>query len=48
MAEVYERMGSLHSALDEVRRGRLLDTPEGAKAQDAWVQRLEKAQAVMP
>ncbi|MEW6434122.1 MAG: tetratricopeptide repeat protein [Myxococcota bacterium] len=48
MAEVYERMGSLHSALDEVRRGRLLDTPEGAKAQDSWVQRLEKAQAVMP
>lgn len=48
IAEVYERMGSLHSALDEVRRGRLLDTPEGAKAQDSWVARLEKAQAVMP
>ncbi|GMU63480.1 MAG: hypothetical protein AMXMBFR34_52430 [Myxococcaceae bacterium] len=48
MAEVYERMGSLHSALDEVRRGRLLDTPDGAKAQDPWVQRLERAQAVTP
>jgi tetratricopeptide (TPR) repeat protein len=48
MAEVYERMGSLHSALDELRRGRLLDTPEGAKAQDAWLLRLEKAQAVGP
>lgn len=48
LAEVYERMGSLHSALDEVRRGRLLDTPDGAKAQDSWVLRLEKAQAVTP
>lgn len=48
LAEVYERMGSLHSALDELRRGRLLDTPEGARAQDAWVERLEKAQAVTP
>lgn len=48
LGEVYERMGSLHSALDEVRRGRLLDSPEGAKAQDSWVERLEKAQAVMP
>lgn len=45
LAQVYEKMGSLHSALDEVRRGRLLDTPEGAKAQDAWVARLEAALA---
>ncbi|MCA2981887.1 MAG: O-antigen ligase family protein [Myxococcaceae bacterium] len=45
LAQVYERMGSLHSALDEVRRGRLLDTPQGAKAQDAWVARLEAAVA---
>ncbi|MCU0695125.1 MAG: O-antigen ligase family protein [Myxococcaceae bacterium] len=45
LAQVYERMGSLHSALDEVRRGRLLDTPEGAKAQDSWVARLEAALA---
>lgn len=48
LAEVYERMGSLHSALDEVRRGRLLDSPEGAKAQDSWVLRLEQAQPVLP
>ncbi|MEW5739578.1 MAG: O-antigen ligase family protein [Myxococcota bacterium] len=48
MAEVYERMGSLHAALDEVRRGRLLDTAEGAKAQDPWVERLERAQGVLP
>ncbi|MCC6338279.1 MAG: O-antigen ligase family protein [Myxococcales bacterium] len=48
MAEVYERMGSLHSALDEVRRGRLLDSPDGAKTQDPWVERLEKAQAATP
>jgi tetratricopeptide (TPR) repeat protein len=43
LAQVFERMGSLHSALDEVRKGRLLDTPEGAKAQDPWVARLEAA-----
>jgi len=48
IAEVYERMGSLHAALDEVRRGRLVDTPEGAKAQEPWVERLEKAQAISP
>lgn len=45
LAQVYERMGSLHSALDQVRHGRLLDTPEGARAQDAWVSRLEAALA---
>lgn len=43
LAEIYERMGSLHSALDEVRRGKLLDTPEGATAREAWVDRLEGA-----
>lgn len=48
LAEVYERMGSLNSALDEVRRGRLLDSPEGAKAQDAWVDRLEGARVRPP
>jgi tetratricopeptide (TPR) repeat protein len=48
LAEVYERMGSLHSALDEVRRGRLLDSPEGAKAQDPWVARLEAAMGQLP
>lgn len=45
IAVVYERMGSPHSALDEVRRGRLLDTAEGARAQDPWIARLEAALA---
>jgi Flp pilus assembly protein TadD len=50
LAECLERMGSLHSALDEVRKGRVLDSPAGAKAQDAWVDRLEAAmtQAIVP
>ncbi|MBI5478151.1 MAG: O-antigen ligase family protein [Deltaproteobacteria bacterium] len=43
VAEVLERMGSLHSALEELRRARLLDTPEGARSRDAWLQRLEAA-----
>lgn len=43
LAEVYERMGSLHSALDEVRKGRLLDSPDGAKSRDPWVARLESS-----
>lgn len=41
LAEVFERMGSLHSALDSLKRGTQLDTPQGAQAQAAWVQRLE-------
>lgn len=45
MAEVFERMGSLHSALDAVRRGRMLDSPAGARAQDLNVARLEAAVA---
>ncbi|MFO0594790.1 MAG: hypothetical protein U0228_05785 [Myxococcaceae bacterium] len=45
IAEVLERMGSLHSALDEVRKGRTIDTPNGAKATDAVVERLERALA---
>lgn len=48
IAEVYERMGSLHSALDEVRRGRVLDSPEGAKSRDAWVDKLEGAVSQPP
>ncbi len=44
LGHLYERMGSTHSALDEVRKGRTLDTPAGAKAQDAWVAKLEGAQ----
>ncbi len=47
LAEVYERMGSLHSAADEVRHGRLLDSPEGAKSKDEWLKRLEN-NSVMP
>ncbi|MGV3625166.1 MAG: tetratricopeptide repeat protein, partial [Archangium sp.] len=43
MAETLERMGSLHSAIDEIRKGRLLDSPDGAKAQDANLARLEAA-----
>lgn len=42
LAELYERMGSVHSAVDEVRRGRLLDTPEGARAKDALMDRLTR------
>jgi tetratricopeptide (TPR) repeat protein len=45
MAEALERMGSLHSALDAIRKGRTLDTPSGAKSQDANVARLEAAMA---
>lgn len=41
MADVYERMGSLHPAVDEIRRGRLLDSPDGVKGQDANLARLE-------
>jgi tetratricopeptide (TPR) repeat protein len=48
LAEVYERMDSPHAALDEVRRGRLLDSPEGARAQDSWVDRLERDQPLAP
>jgi tetratricopeptide (TPR) repeat protein len=48
MADVLERMGSFHSALDEVRRGRVVDTPEGAKATDGRVERLERALSAAP
>lgn len=44
LAELFERMGSVHSALDELRAGRTLDTPEGAKARDGQLQRLESSQ----
>ncbi len=43
VAQVYERMGRHRAALEEVRQGRLIDTPEGARAQDAWVERLTAA-----
>lgn len=44
LAEIFERMGSVHSALEEVWRGRVLDSPEGAKARDAWADRLKAAE----
>lgn len=40
-AEVLEKMGSLHAALDAIRAGRVLDTPAGAQAQQSHVARLE-------
>ena len=43
MAEALEKMGSLHSALDAIRKGRTLDSPAGARAQDVNVSRLEAA-----
>lgn len=43
VAEVFERMGSLHSALDELKKGRVLDTPDGARAHDEQLKRLESA-----
>jgi tetratricopeptide (TPR) repeat protein len=47
-AEVFERMGSLHSALDEFQKGRALDTPEGARAHEAQIKRLEAALGPTP
>lgn len=41
IAEVYEQMGSPASALDALRKGRTLDSPEGARAQDLRAKRLE-------
>jgi tetratricopeptide (TPR) repeat protein len=43
-AEVYERMGILHGAIEEVRRGKALDTPQGAAAVEPWLVRLEAAE----
>lgn len=42
-AEVLELMGSIHSALDELQKGRVLDTPAGASARDPQLKRLEAA-----
>ena len=47
-ADVFERMGSLRSALDELQRGLELDSPEGAKARAPQVQRLEAALGTPP
>ncbi|MDP1922890.1 MAG: hypothetical protein Q8L14_41990 [Myxococcales bacterium] len=43
VAQVYERLGRYRSALEEVRAGCRLDSPEGAKAHVVWVERLEGA-----
>lgn len=48
VAELFERMGSVHSALDALRQGRVLDSPEGVKSRDAWMKRLEAMQAPIP
>lgn len=44
LAQLYEKMGSLHSAIDEVRKGRTLDSRTGASNHDEWLQKLEAAQ----
>ncbi len=43
-AEAYEKLGSYISALDEVNKGRALDAPSNAQAQQAWADRLRAAQ----
>lgn len=49
VARYFETLGSANAALDEVRRGRMLDTPQGAAARDVWVKRLEAvAQSSLP
>ncbi|MBL8916009.1 MAG: O-antigen ligase family protein [Archangium sp.] len=48
LAEVFERMGNARSALEAVRQGRLVDTPEGLKAMDPTVKRLEALVEVGP
>lgn len=41
LARVHERLGIPRAAVEAVRAGRRLDTPEGAAAADAWIQRLQ-------
>ena len=48
LADLFERMGSVHSALDELQRGAALDTPEGARSREAQVKRLEAALGATP
>ncbi|MBL9037720.1 MAG: O-antigen ligase family protein [Archangium sp.] len=48
MASAHERLGAWRSALDEVRHGQQLDSPQGAAAQAAWVERLEASRAAVP
>lgn len=48
LADLFERMGSLHSALGEIQRGRTLDSPEGGKSREAQVKRIEAALGTTP
>ncbi len=48
LARIYERMGLTRAAIDEVRRGRVVDTADGARARDQWLGRLiEKESAAL-
>ena len=40
-AQAYEQVGSYISAIDEVKKGRSLDSTAGAQAQQPWLDRLE-------
>ncbi|MDP2270225.1 MAG: tetratricopeptide repeat protein [Archangium sp.] len=48
LADLFERMGSLHSALDEIQRGRALDSPEGGKSREPQIKRIEAALGTTP
>lgn len=44
VAQAHERLGSYISAIDEVKKGRALDSSQGALAQQAWLEKLQAAQ----
>lgn len=44
VAQAYEVLGSYISAIDEVKKGREVDSAAGAAAQQAWLDRLQAAQ----
>jgi len=44
VAQAHELLGSYISAIDEVRKGRALDSPAGAQAQQPWLEKLQAAQ----
>ena len=48
LADLFERMGSLHSALDEIQRGRALDGATGGKSREDQVKRIEAALGTTP
>ncbi len=45
VAQAYEQLGSYISAIDEVKKGRSLDTTAGAQAQQPWLDKLEATAA---